>query len=128
MKLEHVAINVEDPQEMAAWYAKNLDMQIVVANDNPPYMHFLADKDGLSMIEIYNNSEAGVPDYGSIHPLTLHFAFSVTDIEATHQRLIEAGATADGEIATTPRGDKLAFLRDPWQITVQLVQRSTPLL
>ena len=61
MKLEHVAINVEDPKAMADWYVKNLDMQIVRSTDQPPYMTFLADNVGQSMIEIYHNTEAGIP-------------------------------------------------------------------
>jgi len=44
-------------------------------------------------------------------------------MESERERLIQAGATPDGEINNTPSGDKLCFLRDPWQVTVQLVQR-----
>jgi glyoxylase I family protein len=128
MKLEHVAINVEDPKAMANWYVKNLDMQVVRSTDQPPYMTFLADKEGQSMIEIYHNTDAGVPEYADIHPQNLHFAFAVTDMEGIRQRLIDAGATPEGEVATTPAGDRLAFLRDPWNVVVQLVQRKTPML
>jgi hypothetical protein len=49
-------------------------------------------------------------------------------MEGVHQRLIAAGATAEGEINTTGRGDQLAFLRDPWNIVIQLVKRGKPLL
>ena len=49
-------------------------------------------------------------------------------MEGTRQRLIAAGATAEGDVATTPAGDKLAFLRDPWNVVVQLVQRKNPML
>jgi len=128
MKLEHVAINVADPKAMADWYVKNLDMQVVRSVDQPPYMTFLADKNGESMIEIYHNTDAGVPDYSQIHAQNLHFAFSVEDMEGTRQRLIEAGATPEGEVTPTPAGDQLAFLRDPWNVTVQLVKRQTPML
>ena len=126
MKLEHVAINVPDPRAMGKWYADNLGMTIVRQQGEPPYATFISDGSG-GIIEIYKNDAADVPDYGSISPFILHFAFLANDIEAVHASLVEAGATPEGEINTTPAGDKLAFLRDPWGVVVQLVQRKTPL-
>ena len=128
MKLEHVAINVADPHAMAEWYVKNLDMQVVRKSDEPPYMTFLADKNGESMIEIYHNTEAGIPDYADIHPQNLHFAFAVDDMDAARDRLVAAGATPIGDILETPAGDQLLFLRDPWNLTVQFVKRQEPML
>jgi len=113
MNLEHTAINVEAPAEMAAWWAKNLGMRIVMAQDVEPYMHFIADDKG-SMIELYNNPAAPIPDYAGMAPFTLHLAFSTDDIEGERDRLLAAGATLDTDVADTPAGDKLVFLRDPW--------------
>lgn len=128
MRLEHIALDVEEPARMAAWYAEQLDMQIVRSQDVSPYAHFLADSNGMSVLEFYNNPATTVPDYASIHPLQLHLAFNVDDMERTHAALLAAGCTAFGEINTTPAGDQLAFVRDPWQVTIQLVKRQTPLL
>ncbi len=44
------------------------------------------------------------------------------------QFLADAGATADGDIAVTPAGDRLAMLRDPWGFCAQLVERADPML
>jgi len=33
-----------------------------------------------------------------------------------------------GDISTTAAGDKLVFLRDPWQVPLQLVQRLKPMI
>ena len=126
MKLEHVAINVPEPAAMAKWYAENLGMRIVLESDVSPYMHFIADDAG-SMIELYSNPAAELPDYAAMSPYTYHAAFATDNIEAERERLIAAGATA-GDITSTPRGDKLLFLRDPWQIPFQFVQRSSPLI
>lgn len=126
MKIEHFAINVPEPAAMAKWYAENLGMRIVVASDSSPYMHFIADDAG-SMIELYNNPAAPMPDYPNMSPFNFHTAFTTADIEAERDRIVAAGATA-GEITQTPRGDRLLFLRDPWQIPFQFVQRSSPLL
>ena len=127
MKMEHVAINVPAPAEMAAWYAKHLGMRIVMASNDAPYMHFIADDVG-SMMELYNNPAAPTPDYANMSRFNFHMAFSSSNIEADRDRMIAAGATTITEITTTARGDKLLFLRDPWQIPFQFVQRSSPLL
>lgn len=128
MKLEHVAINVPAPTDMANWWAENLSAEIVVQTDKPPYMHFICDSARASMIELYHNTTAPVPDYESMSPYTLHFAFASDNIEADHARLLAAGATTIGDISTNAAGDKLCFLRDPWGVTVQLVQRIQPML
>lgn len=126
MKLEHVAINVIDPEAMAAWYQEHLDMKIVMAQATGMRMHFLAD-DGGSMLELYNNPDAPLSINGDINPLSLHFAFATDDIEADRARLSAAGATPVGEINESPVA-KLAFLRDPWDLPIQLVRRFTPLI
>lgn len=126
MKLEHVAINVPEPAAMAKWYAEHLGMRIVLESNESPYMHFIADDVG-SMMELYNNPAATMPDYANMSPFNFHMAFSTDNIEAERDRLVAAGATA-AEITSTPRGDKLLFLRDPWQIPFQFVQRSSPLI
>jgi glyoxylase I family protein len=127
MKLEHAAINVHDPIGLAHWLADNLGLRIVVANTTGTCTHFLADEAG-SMIELYNNPIAPLPDYGAIDPYNLHFAFSTSDIERERDRLMTAGATPVGEISTTPAGDRLAFLRAPGDVPIQLAQRHKPLV
>jgi len=55
IRLEHVAINVEDPVAMAEWYCENLDMKIIRKGEPPVNMHFISDSGGNMMLEIYNN-------------------------------------------------------------------------
>lgn len=127
MKLEHVAINVPDPAGQAAWFVEHLGMRIIVASTNPPYMHFVADEAG-SMIELYNNSAAPMPDYANMNPFNLHFAFASANIIADRERMLAAGATAVGDITTSAAGDQLCFLRTPWHVPFQFVQRRQPLI
>jgi glyoxylase I family protein len=126
MKLEHVAINVPDAKSLANWFVANLGMRIVLASDASPYMHFVADESG-SMLELYSNPAAPIPNYADVHPTNLHIAFASSAIEADRARLIAAGAEPVGEISVTPTGDKLAFFRGPSQVPFQLVQRQKPL-
>ncbi len=127
MKLEHAAINVYDPIGLAHWLADNLGLRIVSASTTGTCTHFLADEAG-SMIELYNNPIAPVPDYSEVDPYNLHFAFSTNDIERECNRLAAAGAAPIGEITTTPAGDRLIFLRAPGDVPIQLAQRKKPLV
>jgi glyoxylase I family protein len=128
MKLEHVAFNVADPVAMAAWYEANLGMRTVRSFGPPNHARFVADATGQTILEIYSNPKAPVPEYAKMNPLILHVAFAVDDVRATRTRLLQAGATAEGEITVTDSGDALAMLRDPWGFAVQLVNRSSPMV
>jgi catechol 2,3-dioxygenase-like lactoylglutathione lyase family enzyme len=128
MKIEHVAFNVPDAVKAARWYVEHLGMQIVRSSNESPYIHFIADSAGQTVLELYSNPAVPTPDYATMHPFSLHIAFVVDDIEAVKARLVTAGATLDGETTTTPAGDQLAFVRDPWGVTLQLAKRVTPLL
>jgi len=128
IRLEHVAINVEDPVEMAKWYCENLGMKIVRKGPPPVNMHFISDTQANMMLEIYHNPPDAVPDYRSMNPLLLHIAFMVDDVEKTRRRLVAAGASIATDITVTDSGDKLLMLRDPWGVPIQFVKRADPML
>jgi catechol 2,3-dioxygenase-like lactoylglutathione lyase family enzyme len=128
MKLEHTAFQVSHPVEMAQWYVRHLGMIVKRAQTAAPFGHFLADSAGSAMLEIYKNDTVPVPDYRSMDPLLAHVAFYADDLSAARARLIAAGATPVGDVQTTPAGDQLAMLRDPWGLALQLVRRADPMV
>ncbi len=128
VRLEHVAINVEDPAAMAEWYRENLDMKIIRKGEPPANMRFISDAGGNMMLEIYNNPPDAVPDYPSMDPLSLHIAFMVDDVKSITRKLIAAGATIAVDVNTTPAGDELVILRDPWGVPIQFLKRAEPML
>lgn len=128
MRLEHVAFNVPDAPALAEWYVAHLGMRVARSIPEPPYIHFLADSSGHSLLEIYSDPQGEYVKYADYHPVTFHLAFAVDDMEATRRRLVAAGGRLDGDVYETPAGDKLAFVRDPWGYAVQLVQRQRPIL
>jgi glyoxylase I family protein len=126
VNIEHVALNVADPVALADWYVKHLGMKIVRRVDGPPHTRFIADAAGRTVLEVYCQ-KAPVPDYAAQDPMVLHVAFAAPDIRAARDQLLSAGATIAKDIHTTPDGDEMAFLRDPWGVVIQLVRRARPL-
>ena len=124
MKIEHAAWTVADPPALADWYCRNLGMSIVRNVGGVAQTHFLADATGRVLLEVYHNPKVSVPDYRRMDPLILHLAFAVDDVDRERTRLIAAGATAEGDAMTTPAGDRMAMLRDPWGFPIQLVKRA----
>jgi catechol 2,3-dioxygenase-like lactoylglutathione lyase family enzyme len=110
------------------WYVEHLGMKIVRAHHDANETHFIVDDAGVVVVEVYNNPASPMPDYRGMNPLMFHIAFSVDDMQSEIDRLVAAGAAQEIEINTTPAGDKLVFLRDPWGVPLQLAQRATPLL
>ncbi len=128
IRLEHVAINVEDPPAMAKWFCENLGMKVIRKGPPPVNMRFISDAGGNMMLELYNNPPDEVPDYPSMNPLSLHIAFMVDDVKAITTKLIAAGATIAVDVNTTPAGDELVILRDPWGVPIQFVKRAKPMM
>jgi catechol 2,3-dioxygenase-like lactoylglutathione lyase family enzyme len=127
LNVEHVALNVPDPAAMAAWYVRNLGMRIVRQSDVAPYIHFVADAAGRTVIELYSNPVDPIPDYPSMHPLRLHVAFATSDPDGARAALVAAGAAFVDEM-TRDDGTRLLMLRDPWGLALQLCKRAEPLL
>jgi catechol 2,3-dioxygenase-like lactoylglutathione lyase family enzyme len=128
MKIEHVAFQVPEPAAAARWYADTLGFTIRRAEPEPPFGHFLADGSGTVMLEFYNNPRLPVPDYAAMDPVLLHVALAAADVRGTRERLIAAGARAEGDVSVNPGGDELAMLRDPWGLPIQLVRRKDPMI
>ena len=121
----HVGLNVADMDAVSDWYVKHLGLTIARRIEGS--MTFLADPTGRVVVEFYANPAAAVMDFPSTHPLTLHLAFLADDPDATAEQLIGAGATVAEAAKTTPAGDRMVMLRDPFGICVQLIRRANPM-
>jgi glyoxylase I family protein len=128
VRVEHVAFNVQDPLEMARWYVEHLGFEVKRRVMEAPWAHFLVDSAGSTMIEIYGNTKAEALDFPQLSPAAVHLAFVSDDIETDLQRLVAAGGTAEGGMTPLPGGDSMAFVRDPWGFTLQLVKRAEPMI
>lgn len=123
MKIEHLALNVADPVGMADWYCRNLGFVVARKSTGPSLAHFLRDPATGVMLEIYLNPPDRVPDYAGMDPLLLHLAFASDDLSADCAALAAAGATLVSD-QTLADGSRVAMLRDPWNLCIQLCQRA----
>jgi hypothetical protein len=126
MKLEHFALQVPDPVAMADWYVTHLGCSIARSGGEPLHGRFLTV--GSVLFEIYRNPKTPVPDYSTVDPLLVHLAFTSQNLPFDRDRLVKAGARIVDNIATTPSGDEIMMLRDPWNIPIQFVKRAEPML
>lgn len=125
MKFEHFALNVPDPRAHAQWYVDHVGFTVIRSKPDAPYMHFLCDETGRTIIELYSNPKGLIPDYATAHPVTFHLALVAADAKAEQARLEKAGATLFLE-EPQPDGSLLIMMRDPWGVPLQLCQRTKP--
>lgn len=126
MIFEHFALNVPEPRAQAQWYVKHVGFSVARSREDAPFTHFLADETGRVAFELYCNPKAPVPDYAAMHPLCFHVAVVSRDAQADRKKLEAAGARLFLE-EPQPDGSLLVMMRDPWNVPLQLCQRTTPL-
>jgi glyoxylase I family protein len=125
---EHIAFNVTDPAAVAQWYCDHLGMRIVRRSPPPSNTHFIGDSAANILFELYNNPSAPIPRYDSLSHMAMHVAFMVNDVKAIRDSLIAAGAKLMEDVTSTPTGDQVLMLRDPWGRAIQFVKRISPML
>ncbi len=125
--LEHPAIDVADPVATAKWWCENLGFTKTYERDDETHTTFIVDASGRVAIELYRaKTQPQAPDYANMDPLTLHFGFTSTDVDADIERLVKAGAT----LVTHDKnpGFDGAMMRDPSGIPIQFVKREKSIL
>jgi catechol-2,3-dioxygenase len=127
MKIEHMALNVENPLAMSTWYTEYIGMQVVSQLSNAPFTTFLSDDSGRVLIEIYRKPADNVPVYKNMDPLQLHLAFVSVHPKEDADKLIQVGASWVKEDKFAD-GTHLVMLRDPWGLAIQLCKRAVPML
>jgi catechol-2,3-dioxygenase len=123
IRFEHVALNVQNPKEVADWYVKYVGLKIVSANKK---MIFVGDPGGHCMFELYNKAEAK-GKYSDLNHAAAHIAFATDDVKGLTAKLVKAGAKQLKE-TKNPAGDIIIDMLDPWGNMIQFAQRVKPKL
>lgn len=118
MKYLHTMIRVSDPDETLRFF-ETLGLREVRRSDNPEGRYTLiflaAPGDEAAQIELTHNWDETHYDEGRNFG---HLAYRVDNIYAVCRRLMEAGVT----INRPPRDGRMAFVRTPDNISIELLQ------
>lgn len=123
MKYLHTMVRVRDLAASLRFY-ELLGLREIRRMDNAQgrftLVYLAAPGDGDAQLELTCNYED--EDYGSARNFG-HVAYAVDDIHALCQTLMDAGIT----IARPPRDGRMAFVRSPDLISIELLQRGSAL-
>ncbi|WP_436641146.1 lactoylglutathione lyase [Microbaculum sp. FT89] len=131
MKFLHTMVRVTDVDDSLDFYCNKLGMVEVTRNDYPEgrfTLIFLAAPEDVErarderapMLELTFNWDPESYDEGRNFG---HLAFVVDDIYATCEKLMAAGVT----INRPPRDGRMAFVRSPDNISIELLQKGEAL-
>jgi len=124
MKYLHTMVRVSDPQASLRFYCEALGLELVRKNDVPAgrfTLYFLAAPgQHEAQVELTHNWDpeayTGGRNFG-------HLAYEVENIYAACERLQRHGVT----INRPPRDGRMAFVRSPDNISIELLQAGAPL-
>jgi catechol-2,3-dioxygenase len=118
VRFEHIAINVENPKNVADWYVKYLGLKIISSSKT---MIFVGDPGHHCMFEFYK--KPNVKDsYSQLSHNASHVAFATDNAEALSKKMVEGGAKVLKKFKN-PVGDQVINMRDPWGNNLQVIQR-----
>ncbi len=124
MKYLHTMVRVNDLDASLDFYCNKLGLILTRKTDYPNGRFTLAfvcaPGDEAAAIELTHNWDK--EDLGSARNFG-HVAYAVDDIYALCQKLMDAGVT----INRPPRDGRMAFVRSPDNISIELLQSGTPL-
>ena len=124
MKYLHTMVRILDVDASLRFYRDALGLEVTRSYDNPggrfTLIYLAAPGDPDAEIELTHNWDpeelGGARNFG-------HIAYAVDDIYATCQRLQDHGVT----ILRPPRDGRMAFVRSPDNISIELLQAGRPL-
>ena len=124
MKYLHTMVRVTDLAQSLAFYCDALGLRELRRHENETGRYTLvflaAPGDDDAQVELTWNWD---PEAYGIGRAFGHLAYAVDDIYATCRRLMDHGVT----INRPPRDGRMAFVRSPDEISIELLQRGQPL-
>jgi catechol-2,3-dioxygenase len=128
MSIEHIGLCVDEPFDMADWYVKNLNFTILKKDGSKnDGVVFIEDSKGKTILELYNAPGIERINFSSLTPLQFHIAIEVENPYEKSLDLEKVGAKIEGEsIRNNYKGEKY-MVRDPWGVTLQILNRKPKL-
>ena len=117
-------VRVTDMDASLAFYRDALGLEVLSVREVPAGRYTLAflaaPGDSSAQVDL---TSTGAPEASTGGRNFGHLAYAVDDIYATCRRLMEHGVT----ICRPPRDGRMAFVRSPDQISIELLQSGTAL-
>ncbi len=123
MKYLHAMIRVADIEKSLYFYLELLGLKLLRKNDYEGgrfSLYYLATTEGEPEVELTHNWDDGEYVAGNAFG---HLAFSVENIYQLCQKLEDAGVI----ILRPPRDGRMAFVKDPSGVSIELLQEGTSL-
>jgi catechol 2,3-dioxygenase-like lactoylglutathione lyase family enzyme len=121
--IEHVTIAAKDPKALARWYCSTFGFKIAYESTRSLTTYVRL---GESLLEIIEAGDVERVSHGERDPGFRHIAISVTDIHKAYDNLRTSGVAFKSE-PREKEGLWTAFLEDPENNLLHLIQRSKPL-
>lgn len=123
--LDHIHILSRDPEAAARYYRKMFDAKVIesVGPDGSPRIDL--ELDGITLFIFRVGPEEKLPDSPIDRYVGLdHFGLRVDDLDRVAAELKRRGAEFAMEPKTLRAGLKIAFLRAPENVRIELLERS----
>ena len=122
----HMHIKAPDPEKTANWYVKAFGFQIISDTVRDVGDRFIrckaSDGTGVNISEARTNEKLGVGGGATPHWGLEHFGIDVDDLDAEIKRLEGLGADLLEGPVGAPNGPRVAFIRGPDDVRIELVQ------
>ena len=129
-RIHHIHIKAADPRSCAEWWEKAFAIKILgdetrVFGDR--FIRCTAEDGGMAVtISGPRTGEKLAPADASPRFGLEHFAFESQNLEADIARLLELGAELQEAPVQVPNGPRVAFLRVPGDVRIELVELPKP--
>ena len=125
-RINHIHLKSNDPRATAEWYVKAFNFTIV-ADDvrvfGDRFIRCMSEDGGMAVnISAPRTGETLGPGDANPHVGLEHFGLDTDDIEAEIKRLEGLGATHLEGPHVNANGSKIAFLKAPVDVRIELVQ------
>lgn len=121
---DHIHLRTKQPEDMASWFEKMFDAQVIHSVQSDGFVRTDLDIDGLMVfIAPVPADEAMESSPRDPHLGLDHFGFRVDNLEETVAELKSRGAEMAREPRTIRPGVHVAFVRAPDDVRIELLQR-----
>lgn len=127
-RINHIHLKSPDPRATADWYVKAFNLQILGDSTRPEpfgdrFVRCVSEDGGMAVnISGARTGETLGPGDANAHIGLEHFGFDTDDMDADLARLTGLGAQLLDGPHDFPNGQRIAFIRCPDEVRVELIQ------